>query len=221
MSCARSSCHNPRLGPLTRTADWYSYLVTEYVARGNLQQMLASDEPLERDTKLQMCHDVAVGMDFLHQTDIIHRDLKSANVLVSDGFRLKICDFGISRQVGMDAPTAMTGHIGTVPWTAPEVLSGEDSYDSKVDVFSYGILLWEIVTRRMPYAGINSIKIINAVGKGLRPQVPVPSDGDTYIAGLDTLMEQCWSAASAQRPDFGAVSSRVGAILAAETAGAE
>lgn len=69
------------------------------------------------------------------------------NVLVSEGFKLKICDFGISRSV--DATTEMTGNIGTIAWCAPEMLSGS-TYTNTVDVYSFGILLWEIVTVSAP-----------------------------------------------------------------------
>jgi serine/threonine protein kinase len=92
---------------------------------------------------LALASDAAVGMNFLHQSRIIHRDLKSGNMLVTQGFRVKICDFGISRSVDQQQ-TNMTGNLGTVPWTAPEMLKGE-RYDEKVDVYAFGICVWEIV----------------------------------------------------------------------------
>ena len=97
-----------------------------------------------------------------------------ANVLVTEGFKLKICDFGISRSVDGAHTTDMTGSIGTIAWSAPEMLSGLQ-YTSTVDVYSFGILLWEIVTRRVPYENITSVKIISSVIGGLRPMVPMPS----------------------------------------------
>jgi serine/threonine protein kinase len=91
------------------------YILTEYCKNGCLQDVLLDLEREITDAqKLQMVVDVAIGMRFLHASNLMHRDLKSANVLVAGRLELKICDFGISRRI--DA-TEMTGSIGTIPWT--------------------------------------------------------------------------------------------------------
>lgn len=174
------------------------YILTEYCKNGCLQDVLLDLEREITDAqKLQMVVDVAIGMRFLHASNLMHRDLKSANVLVAGRLELKICDFGISRRI--DA-TEMTGSIGTIPWTAPEMLQG-DSYTEKIDVYSFGILLWEITMRQRPYHGIMGPKIIMSVLGGMRPALPLEGDAH-YIPGLSDLMENCWAAEPSRRPAF-------------------
>jgi len=174
------------------------YILTEFCSQGCLQDVLLDERvALSNVQKLQMALDVATGVSFLHASNLMHRDLKSANVLVATGLALKICDFGISRAI--DA-TEMTGNIGTLPWTAPEMLKGE-RYDEKIDVYSYGILLWEIVLRQKPYPAMMGPKIIMAVLSGVRPTPPIEGTPH-HISGMDTLMESCWGTEPRRRPKF-------------------
>ena len=83
------------------------------------------------------------------------------------------------------------------------------------------MLLAQIMTQRKPYEGITSVKIISSVIGGLRPMVPIPSDRGVYIAGTDTLMEECWNDRADRRPSFDDIAKRLDGILRAETAGAE
>lgn len=132
-------------------------------------------------------------MNFLHLSGIVHRDLKSANLLVTEDLRIKICDFGISRDT--DAAT-MTSNIGTVPWTAPEMFR-DVRYCNKVDVYSYGICVWELASRAFPFERMTPLQIITAVCDGVRPAVP-----DGCDSSLEALMLACWQPTPAQRPSF-------------------
>ena len=111
-----------------------------------------------------MAKDIATGMAYLHSVvpPIIHRDLKSLNLLLMDPITsphdpitVKITDFGISRLYEDDM---MTGQMGTCHWMAPEVLDSKP-YSLAADVYSYGIVLWEIVARETPYKGLNPVTI--------------------------------------------------------------
>jgi len=96
-----------------------------------------------------MAVDVSLAIFHLHSKGCIHRDLKSRNLLVDESYKVKLCDFGFSRQVlagNSDAPMTV---CGTTPWMAPEVLLGE-RYDMKADVFSFGMVIWELLTRDTP-----------------------------------------------------------------------
>lgn len=187
----------------------HACLVTEYMPRGSLWDLLhAPDEntatnpaaklrPLEMNYILRASLDVAKGMAYLHSASppILHRDLKSPNLLLDDSFGVKISDFGLAR---VKASTlTMTGGTGTFQWMAPEVLANQ-RYTEKADIYSYGIILWELLTREVPYGEMQQIQVAIAVlTTGLRPTIP----NDTP-AGLRKLITDCWHADALQRPDF-------------------
>ena len=169
------------------------YLVTEYCERGSLFDFLQNKKnALPHHLQLRMGADAARGLDFLHSRNTIHRDMKSGNLLVTDSLRIKICDFGISRHA--NAANTMTASLGTVPWTAPEMLRGE-RYSKKVDCYSLGVCLWELTTRRIPYEGVQSVRIITSVINGMRPQIP-----KTTPASLAQLIALCWHTKPSLRP---------------------
>eukprot|EP01113_Clastostelium_recurvatum_P017565 TRINITY_DN2066_c0_g1_i3.p1 TRINITY_DN2066_c0_g1~~TRINITY_DN2066_c0_g1_i3.p1 ORF type:complete len:664 (-),score=136.84 TRINITY_DN2066_c0_g1_i3:76-2067(-) len=183
-------------------------IVTEYMARGSLYRLI-HDKNMELSWHRirNMALDVAKGMNYLHCCDpvIIHRDLKSHNLLVDEHFKVKVCDFGLSTMMKqrLDKKTAMTP-VGTPCWTAPEVLRNE-TYTEKADVFSYGVVLWELCTREDPYAGMPTFQIVIAVGQHkMRPVVP-----PTTPAEMAQLMTECWNESYADRPSFSSIVQRL------------
>eukprot|EP01132_Coremiostelium_polycephalum_P006126 gene6126-7632_t len=186
-------------------------IVMEFMSRGSLYRILHDpsitiDWPRMKNIAL----DVARGMNYLHCCDpiIIHRDLKSHNLLVDEHFRVKISDFGLSTRFKqhLDKKTAMTP-VGTPCWTAPEVLRN-DSYTEKADVFSFAIVLWEIVTREDPYQGMPTFQIVISVGQHkLRPILP-----PNVSAPLTRLITECWSEDPSQRPSFQEIVKRLEAM---------
>eukprot|EP01136_Pigoraptor_vietnamica_P010529 Opistho-1_new@48258 len=121
------------------------HLITEYIEGGTLRKLLknpAADLPWS--LRVRFSHDIARGMAYLHSMRVIHRDLKSKNCLVRSNMSLVVADFGLARSVS-DRAQRMTV-AGSPYWMAPEMLRGEE-YDAKIDVFSYGIVLCEIIGR--------------------------------------------------------------------------
>lgn len=176
------------------TEDPPFYILTDYMPNGSLFDFLRkSPEKLTPTYRTLIALDVAKGLKYLHSKNIIHRDMKSLNVLLDANLRAKICDFGMVR-MKQNAP--MTGLIGTPHWMAPEVFMSLPTYDEKVDVFSYGILLWELLTNDMPYNGMKQADITIGVTQGtLRP--PLPLGPPTK---LTKLIEQCWAQDPKDRP---------------------
>eukprot|EP01103_Thecamoeba_quadrilineata_P013212 TRINITY_DN359_c0_g1_i1.p1 TRINITY_DN359_c0_g1~~TRINITY_DN359_c0_g1_i1.p1 ORF type:complete len:339 (+),score=76.52 TRINITY_DN359_c0_g1_i1:99-1115(+) len=123
------------------------FIVTEYIAGGDLRKILKDDtKELSWLLRSKIATDVAYAMCFLHSKGLIHRDLKSNNLLVGEHWKVKVCDFGFSRRVSKDGVMTV---CGTDEWMAPEVMCGEP-YDEKADVFSFGMVLTELITRRKP-----------------------------------------------------------------------
>ncbi|EQC37496.1 TKL protein kinase [Saprolegnia diclina VS20] len=130
--------------------------VTEYLAKGDVTGYLVANMDLNWDAKLRLAVGTARALAYLHGRSpaIIHRDLKSKNILVSDTGEAKLSDFGISRTRVADE--TMTVGVGTVYWTAPEVLLGQ-KYTEQVDIYSFGVVLCELDTHRAPYADMQEV----------------------------------------------------------------
>ncbi|KAL0799583.1 hypothetical protein Bca101_054758 [Brassica carinata] len=183
--------------------------VTEYMVNGSLRHALVKrDRLLDARKKIIIAMDAAFGMEYLHLKNIVHFDLKCENLLVNlrDPQRpiCKVGDLGLSR---IKRNTLVSGGVrGTLPWMAPELLNGSSTRVSeKVDVFSYGICLWEILTGEEPYADMHCGAIIGGIVKNtLRPPVP-----KTCSPEWKKLMEQCWDIDPDARPPFTEITSRL------------
>ncbi|XP_075090320.1 RAF-like serine/threonine-protein kinase 24 [Nicotiana tabacum] len=189
--------------------------VAEFMVNGSLRHvLLCKDRHLDRRKRLIIAMDAAFGMEYLHSKNIVHFDLKCDNLLVNlkDPSRpiCKVADFGLSK---IKRNTLVTGGVrGTLPWMAPELLNGgSNKVSEKVDVFSFGIVLWEILTGEEPYANMHYGAIIGGiVSNTLRPPVPSFCDSEWRM-----LMEQCWAPDPAIRPSFSEIARRLRAMAAA------
>ncbi|XP_033635469.1 mitogen-activated protein kinase kinase kinase 7-like isoform X2 [Asterias rubens] len=174
-------------------------LVMEYAEGGSLYNILHGGPPKAIYTAanaMSWAFQCAKGVAYLHSMTpraLIHRDLKPANLLLmAGGTVLKICDFGTA----CDIQTHMTNNKGSAAWMAPEVFEGSN-YSEKCDVFSWGIILWEVISRRKPFDEIGgpAFRIMWAVHEGTRPpmirSIPKP---------LEKLMTRCWAKEPPQRP---------------------
>ncbi|CAI0388669.1 unnamed protein product [Linum tenue] len=188
--------------------------VTEYMVNGSLRTALQkSERSLDKRKRLLIAMDVAFGMEYLHGKNIVHFDLKSDNLLVNlrDPHRpiCKVGDLGLSK---VKCQTLISGGVrGTLPWMAPELLNGSSSLVSeKVDVFSFGIVLWELLTGEEPYADLHYGAIIGGiVSNTLRPPVPDSCDPE-----WKALMERCWSSEPVERPSFTEIANELRAMAA-------
>ncbi|KAJ7967113.1 putative Protein kinase [Quillaja saponaria] len=191
-------------------------IVTEYMSGGSVYDYLHKQKGVFKlPSLLRVAIDISKGMNYLHQNNIIHRDLKAANLLMDENDVVKVADFGVARvkaQTGV-----MTAETGTYRWMAPEDnkffffpkeithskwiverVIEHKPYDHKADVFSFAVVLWELLTRKLPYEFLTPLQAaVGVVQKGLRPTIPKHTHPK-----LVELLERCWQQDPTVRPDF-------------------
>lgn len=173
-------------------------IVTEFMARGTLFDLLhQSHTKVTWAMRKKMALDTCKGMRYLHDSKLLHRDLKSSNLMLDDHFNCKVGDFGLTRISSGAVAAQMTGQCGTFQYMAVEVLASKP-YSEKADVFSFGVLLWELVARKLPYFGMQPMQVgIAVMHKGLRPTIP-----EKCPAPLARLVKACWHELPDRRPSF-------------------
>ncbi|CAO2170764.1 unnamed protein product [Urochloa humidicola] len=183
-------------------------VVVEYLPGGALKNFLIKNRRRKLAFKVvvQIALDLARGLCYLHSKKIVHRDVKTENMLLDKTRTVKIADFGVAR-VEASNPGDMTGETGTLGYMAPEVLNGHP-YNRKCDVYSFGICLWEVYCCDMPYPDLSFSEVTSAVVRqNLRPEIPrcCPSS-------LANVMKRCWDANPDKRPEMAEVVSMLEAI---------
>ncbi|KAI4328486.1 hypothetical protein L6164_020838 [Bauhinia variegata] len=179
-------------------------LVTEYLRGGDLHMYLKEKGSLSPSSAVNFALDIARGMAYLHNEPnvIIHRDLKPRNVLLvnSGADHLKVGDFGLSKLIKVQHchdVYKMTGETGSYRYMAPEVFKHR-RYDKKVDVFSFAMILYEMLEGEPPFANYEPYDGAKYVAEGYRPNFRAKG----FTSDLRDLTEQCWSADMNQRPSF-------------------
>ncbi|GER27808.1 protein kinase-like protein [Striga asiatica] len=202
-----SSLHHPNVvsfyGVVRNGPEGSLATVTEFMINGSLKQFLQKkDRTIDRRKRLIIAMDAAFGMEYLHGKNIVHFDLKCENLLIGD--------LGLSK---VKQHTLVSGGIrGTLPWMAPELLSGKSNMvTEKIDVYSFGICMWELLTGDEPYTDMHGASIIGGiVNNTLRPQIPTWCDPE-----WKSLMESCWASDPTQRPAFSEIAQSLRNMAAA------
>ncbi|EOY15151.1 hypothetical protein QUC31_000393 [Theobroma cacao] len=175
-------------------------IVTEFMSGGSMYDFLHKQKSgFKLPFLLKVAIDVSKGMSYLHQNNIMHRDLKAANLLMDENGVVKIADFGVARVQAQSG--VMTAETGTYRWMAPEVIEHKP-YDHKADVFSFGVVLWELLTGKLPYENLTPLQAaLGVVQKGLRPVIPK----HTHPKFVE-LLDRCWQQEPSLRPEFSEIS---------------
>jgi len=178
-------------------------LIMEYMENGSLYDLLHNASiAIDGELIFPILQDIVRGARFLHAADpaIIHGDLKAANVLVDARFRAKIADFGLSAK-------KYIGAAGTPFWMAPELLSGESTNTAESDVYSFGIILYELYSRKDPYEGEDPTQVLKlVVDKYINKRPPVPVGCPSKVA---EIMNECLGANPEKRPTFEEIDLRI------------
>ena len=185
-------------------------IVSEFVSKGSLFKLLhrEPDIPLTLLTRVELAMQIAIGMNYLHTSKppIIHGDLKSPNLLLDKNMNVKVCDFGLSR-MKLAAKLSVGSKMGTPEWTAPEVLQSSANSE-KSDVYSYGVVLWEIFTRRVPWEDKNAMQVVLMVGFH-NQHLDIP---DSVPPWARDIIQDCFKEADS-RPSFVEIIPRLRAIV--------
>lgn len=168
-------------------------LVMEYVENKSLCEVLKVKK-LNPEQQKQIAHDLACGLYYLHTKKVIHRDLKSANVLIDKDFRAKLSDFGLAKMSAADIKTAAK-RSQAYSWFAPEIYK-EQPITVKADIYSFGVILWELFTGKTPFVGKTENEIMNLICNGKHEKITSDIPDEYAI-----LIKQCWAADPQQRPD--------------------
>ncbi|KAI3686071.1 hypothetical protein L1987_79741 [Smallanthus sonchifolius] len=181
-------------------------IITEYMSGGSLYEYLHKNHHTVTLPQLvKFAIDVCRGMEYLHKNNIIHRDLKTANLLMDSHNVVKVADFGVARFLNQEG--VMTAETGTYRWMAPEVINHQP-YDQKADIFSFAIVLWEILTAKIPYENMTPLQAALGVRQGRRPDLPT----NTHPKLLE-LMQRCWQTDPNPRPSFSEVKVELESLL--------
>ncbi|KAK3183983.1 hypothetical protein Dsin_031269 [Dipteronia sinensis] len=177
-------------------------MVTEYMEMGSLYYLIhlsGQKKKLSWRRRLKMLRDICRGLMCIHRMKIVHRDLKSANCLVNKHWTVKICDFGLSR-IMTDSPIRDSSSAGTPEWMAPELIRNEP-FTEKCDIFSFGVIMWELYTLNRPWEGVLPERVVYAVANE-RSRLEIPE------GPLGRLISDCW-AEPQERPSCEEILSRL------------
>ncbi|XP_036392969.1 ankyrin repeat and protein kinase domain-containing protein 1 [Megalops cyprinoides] len=183
-------------------------VVMEFMSGGSLDTLLCS-HALMWPKKFQMIHEVTMGMNFLHSMTppLLHLNLKPANILLNEHLHVKISDFGLIKWEECANKTEFIEHLtlrGNLSYIPPETFTQcTEPPGTKYDVYSFAIVVWEILTQKKPYPGANMMAVLMRVSSGKRPSVEkVPDDKPPECEEMIELMQRCWQQHSNDRPPF-------------------
>lgn len=179
-------------------------VVVDYCENGSLYGLLHDlAKPLSGDDMIRIAMGCASGMGHLALEEITHRDLAARNVLLAGGMQPKISDFGLSRIGEPDEAQKAKSEVGPLKWMAPEAIKDRE-YNEKTDVWSYGILLFEIAARQDPYAGLDAVTVATKVTYE-RLRLEMPGEAPPIMA---EIFRRCIKTSPADRPSFKEVAQR-------------
>jgi len=187
----------------TTKSDQGNWIIMEYAANGSLFRYISDckergyNEAFPWEERIRISLEISRGLLGIHSQKVLHRDMKSLNVLLDRNLTAKIADFGLSKaKTNSMSKTTNTNNTGSILWKAPETFSIKNTYTEKADIFSLGVVFWEIATGEIPYQECDMSTIIESVKSGER--LDIPPDVPRFF---QELIEICWDNDPLKRPN--------------------
>jgi len=213
LSCLRHPNILPFVGACFQKPD-HCWLICEYMAGGTLAKWLHGDQGRSQPliARLQKALELAQGMEACQKCkpSIVHRDLKPSNIFLDEGRNARIGDFGLARRMNPEGISSLTGETGTYIYMSPEMIKHE-VYDSATDVWSWGVIACELISKSLPYYGhyLTPIHVAMGVSEGkLQPSFP-----KDIHPRLNALLESVVSFDPMERPSFEMIVKELSDIL--------
>ncbi len=164
------------------------YLVMEYLSGGTLKAFINAHHPLPLETIRHIALQICEGLSEIHRHSVVHRDLKTTNLMLDDKGTVRIMDFGLSKSPLISMKTTLGTIIGTLGYVAPEQITGSIS-DARTDIFSFGVVLYELCTNQLPFAGENEMAVIHAIFN--RTPTPISELRPDLPKALEHIVSKC------------------------------
>ncbi len=164
------------------------YLVMEYLSGGTLKEYLNAHHPLPLETIQQVALQICDGLSEIHRHSVVHRDLKTSNLMLDDKGTVRIMDFGLSKSPLISMKTTLGTIIGTLGYVAPEQITSSIS-DARTDIFAFGVVLYELCTNQLPFAGENEMAVIHAIFN--RTPTPISQLRPDLPKTLEHIVNKC------------------------------
>lgn len=188
-----------------------NYLLMQYLANGSLYRLLSEREKeIPWTTRWNIASDITSGLSYLHSQNIIHRDLKSMNILLDQNFRAKITDFGLAKiKIVTTSTLTNVTRPGTIRWNAPELFQFSQAKETmKSDIWSLGMVFWEIASRRLPFSDIlEDMRVMFFIAQGAKQEIPSDTPKE-----LSEIILECWSLDSEKRPAAPSILSKLASV---------
>lgn len=171
-------------------------IIFEFMDNGSLQKFLCNGKQVSGERKWQIAENIARALVYLHSKKIYHSNLKSLNVLLDKNYFAKICDFGFEN-LKLQTNAIINHHkFSTIRWAAPEQFNNIREVSFSADIYAYGTILWELITRKIPYENeFDEMQVCFKISKGLKQDIP-----DNCHPVLKKIIEDCWKSTPTDRP---------------------
>ncbi|KAK9447931.1 kinase-like domain-containing protein, partial [Limtongia smithiae] len=171
------------------------WIIMDYCAGGSVRTLQLAMGSIEERFSMLIVREALVGLSYIHRAGIIHRDIKAANILITNEGSVQLCDFGVAVQISANYPKRST-IVGTPYWMAPEVITEGATYNYKADIWSLGITVYEMSTGQPPYADQDGMTALFLIPRKRPPRL----DGAAYSQLLKEFLALCLNERPEERP---------------------